>query len=140
MPGNEMPSPDGEYGEVAASARGSTPLDGVRSREQPWPIPRPPATVNRFVPLLRVAGLIGLASNHHDFDLLDLCAEGFDPVLREGEWLDCINDPKTSVTGVMAGHAVRKHLWRSRHAIETSTLAQRERFQSRVEPQFSAIQ
>jgi NAD(P)H dehydrogenase (quinone) len=51
--------------------------------------------------------LAGLAVNGHDVDLLDLYAEGFDPVLREGEWLDYLHDPAKSVSGVMAGHVAR---------------------------------
>ena len=51
--------------------------------------------------------LAGLAVHCHDVDVLDLCAEGFDPVLREGEWLDYINNPQQSVDGVMADHVRR---------------------------------
>ena len=51
--------------------------------------------------------LAGLSVHGHDVDLLDLYAEGFDPVLRESEWLDYINDPAKSVRGVMAEHVAR---------------------------------
>lgn len=51
--------------------------------------------------------LAGLAVHGHDVDLLDLYAEGFDPVLREPEWLDYINAPQKSVEGVMADHVRR---------------------------------
>lgn len=51
--------------------------------------------------------LAGLAVHGHDVDLLDLYAEGFDPVLRENEWLDYLNDPAKSVRGVMAEHVAR---------------------------------
>jgi len=51
--------------------------------------------------------LAGLAVNGHDVDLLDLYAEGFDPVLREGEWLDYIHNPARSISGVMAEHVLR---------------------------------
>ncbi len=51
--------------------------------------------------------LAGLAVHGHDVDLLDLYAEGFDPVLREGEWLDYIHDPGKTVRGAMADHVAR---------------------------------
>jgi NAD(P)H dehydrogenase (quinone) len=51
--------------------------------------------------------LTGLAVHGHDVDLMDLYAEGFDPVLREGEWLDYLNAPDKSVRGVMADHVAR---------------------------------
>lgn len=51
--------------------------------------------------------LAGLAVHGHEVDLLDLYAEGFDPVLHEGEWLDYINDPGKTVRGAMAGHVAR---------------------------------
>lgn len=51
--------------------------------------------------------LAGLAVHEHDVDLMDLYAEGFDPVLREGEWLDYLNDPGKTVRGVMADHVAR---------------------------------
>ena len=51
--------------------------------------------------------LAGLAVHGHEVDVMDLYAEGFDPVLREGEWLDYLNDPARSVKGVMAGHVAR---------------------------------
>jgi NAD(P)H dehydrogenase (quinone) len=51
--------------------------------------------------------LAGLAVHRHDVDLLDLYAEGFDPVLRESEWLDYLHDPAKSVHGVMAEHVAR---------------------------------
>jgi putative NADPH-quinone reductase len=51
--------------------------------------------------------LAGLAVHGHDIDLLDLYAEGFDPVLREEEWLDYLNDPGKTARGAMAGHVAR---------------------------------
>lgn len=54
--------------------------------------------------------LAGLAKNGHEVDLLDLYAEGFDPVLREAEWLDYIHDPRKNIDGVMADH-VRRIEW-----------------------------
>ncbi len=51
--------------------------------------------------------LAGLAVHGHDVDLMDLYAEGFDPVLRESEWLDYVNDPAKSVKGVIADHVAR---------------------------------
>lgn len=51
--------------------------------------------------------LAGLAVNGHDVDLLDLYAEGFDPVLREQEWLDYLHDPAKTKNGAMAEHVAR---------------------------------
>jgi NAD(P)H dehydrogenase (quinone) len=51
--------------------------------------------------------LAGLAVHGHEVDLLDLYAEGFDPVMREEEWLDYINDPAKLVRGGMSGHVAR---------------------------------
>ena len=51
--------------------------------------------------------LAGLAVHGHDVDLLDLYAEGFDPVLREDEWLDYLHDPGKTVRGAMASHVAR---------------------------------
>ena len=48
--------------------------------------------------------LAGLAVHGHEVDLLDLYAEGFDPVLREGEWLTGEHPTPATLTG--PGHAL----------------------------------
>ena len=62
---------------------------------------------NSFCHALLERVLAGVAVNGHDVDLLDLYSEGFDPVLRESEWLDYLNDPGKTVRGAMAGHVAR---------------------------------
>jgi len=51
--------------------------------------------------------LAGLARGGHEVDLLDLYAEGFDPVLHESEWLDYMNDPGKTRSGALADHVAR---------------------------------
>lgn len=46
----------------------------------------------------------GLTANGHDVDVLDLYAEGFDPVIDRAEWSTYIGTPAALLDGPMAGH------------------------------------
>lgn len=51
--------------------------------------------------------LAGLAAHGHEVDLLDLYAEGFDPILGEAEWLGYIRDPAATVPESLREHIAR---------------------------------
>ncbi len=51
--------------------------------------------------------LAGLDAQGHSVDLLDLYAEGFDPVLHGPEWLDYLDDPERTIRGPLAEHVAR---------------------------------
>lgn len=49
----------------------------------------------------------GLAVAEHAVDVLDLYREGFDPVLREAEWIDYMRDPGKTARTTLAEHVAR---------------------------------
>lgn len=48
--------------------------------------------------------LAGLAVGGHEVDVLDLYAEGFNPVIDEAEWKIYMSEPERLATGAMARH------------------------------------
>jgi len=51
--------------------------------------------------------LAGLAAGGHEVDLLDLYAEGFDPVIGADAWRAYTSDPTRLAEGAMADHVAR---------------------------------